>query len=202
MRWGSSGRKHATVLDANNHIWLFLTWGRPFRLLSPLVDSVTDNTTPIQVESGWIFSAVLTKSGDVLVWWPEHGMREQVRSKNAEFDLEGDKRALPTQDRVIPCITWGLHYNPVTLRPLPPLPKLTHTKLADKEDEETRLIRIAGLNSHLVGLTNHGHVLKVLVDDETTAPQSNWEYVKPVFFLAFFRSYSESFSPVANVQRS
>jgi len=158
---------------------MFKSWGRPFRLVSPLVDNSSDEFTPIQVECGWGFTSVLTKTGNVLVWWTEGRILDQITSKNEEWDRQGDKRACATENGLIPCVTWNLESDPVQLQPIPPLPKLVHLGEPVKEDdEETRLIQIAGLEHHIIGLTNQGHVLKIFIDDEDTAPQSNWEYVR------------------------
>ena len=66
----SCGRFHTTAMDSKSDVWTFTSWGQPFRLGSKLVDKSTPDATPIQVKSGWGFSAVLTESGDVLVYWP------------------------------------------------------------------------------------------------------------------------------------
>jgi SCF-associated factor 1 len=157
---------------------MFICWGRPFRLVSPLVDNSSEDSTPIQVECGWAFSAVLTKSGNVLVWRPGGRMYDIIQSRNQEMDLEGDKRAHATEDGIIPCVTWDLEFDPIRLPEIPQLSKLRHIGEDDNNDEETRLVQIAGLDEHLVGLTNHGHVLKITVDDDSPTTQRTWQYVR------------------------
>ena len=162
---------------------MLTNWGRPFRLVSPLVNNTSRDSTPIQVECGWTFTAVLTKSGDVLVWWPAgHGiLHERITSKNDEMDQEGDKKACATEDGVIPCVTWDLEVDPVRLPALPPLPHLTHRGEPEK-DEEPRLVQLAGLDNFILGLTQHGHVLKILVN-ENSAHLGIWEYVSSFHYI-------------------
>ncbi|KAG5637293.1 hypothetical protein H0H81_005088 [Sphagnurus paluster] len=98
---------------------------------------------------------------------------------NTEMDEQGDKKALPLDDDTIPCVTWELAADPVRLPSLPILPDL-HTH-GDDDEKPTQLIEIAGLDGHLIGLTNKGHVLKFgNLDSETTSSQGRWEYL-PAF---------------------
>lgn len=170
----SCGRLHATSLDDKSNIWNFLSFGRPFRLVTPLLDGTTSDSTPVQVESGWSFSSVLTKSGDVYVWWPLHGeMKQLVDARNAAMDVQG-LHAHATSHGTISCAHWELAKDPYRLPELPRLPKLDDT---NAEDIDVHLVKIAALQSHLVGLTNHGHVLKILVQTRDTARLEGWIYV-------------------------
>lgn len=81
-----------TALDATSQVWTFMSWGRPFRLNSPLVDRSSADATPVQVESGWMFSSILTESGDVLVYWPFIGsFKELIDEKMQELDSSDDE---------------------------------------------------------------------------------------------------------------
>lgn len=157
-----------------------LSWGRPFRMSSPLLTDFA----PVQIECGWGFSAVLNKSGDVLVWWPfSEEMTTRIGERNVELDGQGDKRAEVT-DGVIPCVISDLIVNPVKLPGLPPLPELPGTNTS--AGVETRIVQIGGLDLHIVGLTNKGHVLKFgSLGDETTVSQGSWEYVSHLFYQVF-----------------
>ncbi|KIJ65618.1 hypothetical protein HYDPIDRAFT_110746 [Hydnomerulius pinastri MD-312] len=169
----SCGRLHATSLDEHFHIWTFLSFGRPFRLVTSLLDATTSDSTPLHVESGWNFSSVLTKGGDVFVWWPfSDEMRELVASQNAAMDAAGQK-VEATDDGIIPCAHWQLRKDPYKLPELPRLPNL----VSGIEDVDVRLIKIAALENHLVGLTNHGHVLKIVVESSVLATREGWEYL-------------------------
>ena len=64
----SCGPRITMALDVNYTIWIFESWGRPYQIISPLLDCSSLETTPIQIEQGPIFSAALTRSGDVYVW--------------------------------------------------------------------------------------------------------------------------------------
>jgi SCF-associated factor 1 len=131
------------------------------------------------VECGWAFSSVLTKTGDVFVFWPFKGdMLRRIAETNETFDNEGDKKVTITgSEYVIPCVTWDLQMDPVRLPALPPLPEL-HANEVDESDEDVILIQIAALDNNLIGLTNKGHVLKHdnLVD-EASVLRGHWEYV-------------------------
>lgn len=103
-------------------------------------------------------------------------MREAIEQKMREMDSDGDKRAYTTEENIIPCITWDLDIIPTRLPPIPALPDLPNT--GDTKSDPTQLIQIAGLDNHIVGLTNHGHVLKYgSLHDETGVPHGRWEYV-------------------------
>jgi SCF-associated factor 1 len=163
-------------MDARGQVWTFLSWGRPFRLASALLDCGTPETTPRQVECGWAFSSVLTQSGDVFAFWPFAGaMGLAVREQNSSMDQQGDDKHAHVQTTgIIPCVTWDLHMDPTRLPAIPDLPDLESTANID-----TRLIQIAGLDNCLVGLTNRGHVLKYEhLQDETSVSQGRWEYVR------------------------
>lgn len=173
----SCGRLHASSWDSDGQIWTFPSWGRPFRLASYFF---TDpDSKPIQVECGWGFSSVLTHSGDVFVWWPfSGGMAARIQRANTEMDDQGDRKATALPDDSIPCVTWDLNEDPVRLPSIPPLPDLTD---GENEDKSTQLIQIAGLDGHLIGLTDKGHVLKFgCLDSKTTFPRGSWEYL-PAF---------------------
>ena len=180
-----------TALDATSQVWTFTSWGRPFRLDSLLVDKSSPDTTPVQVESGWSFSSILTESGDVLVYWPGSGsFQEVIDEKMEELDSSDDERfKAATQARpaeaepnVVPCHSWALHgADPVRLPPIPAsnLPVLGYAGLSqDILDQETMLVKIAALDNNIIGLTNKGHVLRYgQLYDEEEYLTGRWEYV-------------------------
>ncbi|KAG2157788.1 regulator of chromosome condensation 1/beta-lactamase-inhibitor protein II [Suillus bovinus] len=169
----SCGRLHATTLDDQHHVWTFLSWGRPFRLVTPAFDATTLDSTPALVESGWNFSSVLTKSGDVYVWWPFAApLKDIIAARNIAMDAAADSKAYATEDGVIPCSTWELREEPTKLPPLPPLPELPL-----ESAEPARLIKLAALESRLIGLTNHGHVLSIAVESDVAVRSERWEYL-------------------------
>jgi SCF-associated factor 1 len=66
---------------------------------------------------------------------------------------------------------------PTRLPSIPVLPELTNE--TSTEQKPTQLIQIAGLDNHIVGLTNKGHVLIFdLLDNEMTVPRGTWQYVR------------------------
>jgi SCF-associated factor 1 len=97
-----------------------------------------------------------------------------------EMNLQENK-VNATKEGVIPCVTWDLNFEPTRLPAIPPLPDLLHTG-EQKSTELTQLIQIAAFDNHIVGLTNHGHVLKYgALHAETGAIQGRWDYVCPMF---------------------
>ena len=171
----SCGGINATTLDANSTVWNFRTWGRPYRLVSPLLDCSSPERTPIQIEHVWLFSVILTRSGDVY--------RCQLRwarywEAMAKLDEDESTRAvIPDGEAAIPCHTWEMGIDPVKLPSLPVLPDLPMTGLGEEErGKETKLIKIAACFHSLVGLTNKGHVLK-MNRPSMEAPVWVWIYV-------------------------
>lgn len=170
---------HALALDANSTVWNFRSWGRPFKLVSPSLDCSSPETTPVQIESGWAFSTLLTRSGDVYAWWPFGGtLDSNYRETTMELNKDESTSAfVPDDEKVIPCHAWEMKQDPMKLPVLPDLPDLPATGLSEVESEkETKLIKIAALDNCLVGLTNKGHVLKIdgLTDEESV---QIWHYV-------------------------
>ncbi|KAI0358132.1 RCC1/BLIP-II [Trametes cingulata] len=187
----SCGRLHTTGLDAASQVWTFTSWGRPFRLSSSLLDKSSPETTPVQVESGWTFSAILTESGDVLIYWPYGGTMKNIIDQkteelntieNPQLHIAAKARVSENDPRVIPCYWWVMHgADPVRLPQIPAhtLPELRGTGLArDQLEGETKLIKIAGMDNCIVGLTNKGHVLRYdSLAGEDSYQQGQWEYL-------------------------
>jgi SCF-associated factor 1 len=185
----SCGRMHTMALDSKNQIWTFISWGRPFRLDSPMLDCMSPETTPVQAECGWSFSSILTQSGDVLVFWPSSGEIGRIYyEEDADMDDRGDCNAYGTEDHRIPCVTWSLRADPLRIPPIPKLlPDLESTGMSQEEkSKETTLIKIAAFDNHLIGLTNKGHVLKFgdLSNENSFNRTTRWQYVShPVSVL-------------------
>lgn len=172
------------ALDSIGDIWSFNSWGRPYRLISPVLDRSSEATTTVQVESGWMYCSVLTGTGDVYVWWPfNNPLRSCFLEHMEKMDEEGNQFA-EVSDGVVACATWDLLHNPFRLPDLPNLPELSIAKENEsKLHTRPELIKIAAMDNHLVGLTNNGHVLKFGdLSNETNAARGRWEYVRPSFF--------------------
>lgn len=111
-------------------------------------------------------------------------MRGRIQTANQEMDMQGHKQAQAGDDNVIPCVTWALDLDPVYLPSIPPLPALDNG--CPEEDNPTQLIKIAGLDNCLIGLTNKGHVLKISnLENEHIASRQNWEYVRFICLIIF-----------------
>jgi SCF-associated factor 1 len=151
-----------------------VNWGRPFQL-SSLVSQET-HSLPLQVECGWSYSALLTRDGEVFVWWPSTGGLQAVLSQKFS-ELNSSSKVRSEDGAVIPCATWTADFEPLRLPRLPLLPELTATG-SGKKGPVPRLVKIAGLEGLMIGLTDQGHVLKFdSLHDETMALNGRWEYV-------------------------
>ncbi|KAJ6591576.1 regulator of chromosome condensation 1/beta-lactamase-inhibitor protein II [Mycena vulgaris] len=180
----SCGRFHSSALDSRGRVWTFTSWGRPFTLSSHYL---LRDSKPVQVECGWNFSSLLTKSGEVFVWWPRSGrMLEQIDAKNASMDEEQQFFA-KASDGAIPCAPWDLEADPDRLPPLPALPPLSTT--GDEIVEETKIIKIAAMDGRIIALTNQGHVLLFSgLENETTFSSGRWKYLPNFTELEKIRS--------------
>lgn len=158
-----------------------LRWGRPFRLQSALLDCHSPLTTPVQIESGWMFSSILTGSGDVLFYWPYRGnLQHFIDANDKALNKQGDgNEARASEDGTIPCVTSVIRADPYRLPPIPALPNLPDTGLTQEQlDRETKLIKIAAYDNNLIGLTNKGHVLKFGgLGSRKEYLRSRWEYL-------------------------
>ena len=156
----------ATTFDTNSTVWNLTIQSRPFQLISPFLDCSSPETTPIQAEGSHVASVVLTRSGDVYVWWP-----------HSDIHPGQYEEAIEKMDKDVPCYTLDFHMDPIKAPTLPDLPDLPATGLSEGErKKETKLIKIAALNFHLIGLTNKGHVLRLdgLEDKDSML---TWHYV-------------------------
>ncbi|TDL23958.1 RCC1/BLIP-II [Rickenella mellea] len=180
VRSVSCARLYSIALDSDGNIWNFVSWGRPFRILSSLLDRSSPDSTPMQIECGWTFSVALTESGQVYAWWPFNDpIREQYNSRMEELDTQGGNEARP-KDGAIPCITWDLPCELVRLPNLPRLPALGGVE-GKRAEDEIKLIKIAAMDNHVIGLTNVGHVLKFNhLESATGVAEGRWTYL-PLF---------------------
>ena len=181
----SCGLVHSVALDTNSAVWLFRSWGRPVRLVSPLLDCSSPQTTPIQTECGRSFSAVLTRSGDVYVWWMGIGTFDDLYLQGIR--IHGIRAGLvPDHEGVIPCRTWELKTDLIKLPVLPDLPDLVAIGISGEgHREETRLIKIAACADYLIGLTNKGHALKLDRLSREDNPRI-WQYVSENMSVLMF----------------
>ncbi|PCH35768.1 RCC1/BLIP-II [Wolfiporia cocos MD-104 SS10] len=179
----SCGYAHCVALDISSTVWLFTQWGRPMRLITPELNCASPDVTPVQIESGWTFAAVLTSSGDVVVYWPSsHSMRSAAEvSRRNSHSNRGPIITTETEPNMIPCEVLDINARPVRLPTLPCrcLPDLTGTGLSEElQNAPTKLIKIAGLDGALIGLTNKGHVVRYNgLISEYTYQHDYWEYL-------------------------
>ena len=143
-----------------------MSWGRPYRLVSPSSNCSSPQTTPIQIGSGALSSAVLTctQSGDVHARW----LYESHREIGTRWTHRGYNHK-----------QWGnysLHVLDISRDPvrLPVLPDLPDSPATGPLEEErwgvTKLIKTSTMIRCLIGLMNKGHDLKMddLGDEDLT----------------------------------
>lgn len=175
----SCGRKHAMALDSEGHIWVFRSWGRPFRLVTPLLDNSSPEKKIVQIECTFSFyCCVLTESGDTYVFSPFLGtMANLYYDQMQRMDEAEEMRAKTPGESVIRCDTWDLICDPFLLpHPTTDLPDLRRGHKTAPESDELKIRKIAALSHCLVALTNHGHVLKIAL---VRNHEISWEYVSP-----------------------
>lgn len=130
----------------------------------------TASSKPIQVECGWGFSSALNKCGDVFVWFPFDQRIEQAILANEIANRTNTVHA--TRNKEIPCAVWDLQQDSFKLSALPSLPMPPDFK------DDIKLVKIAGFDNNLIGLTNYGHVLKYdSVINESAVKRGQWTYV-------------------------
>ncbi|EJD07281.1 RCC1/BLIP-II, partial [Fomitiporia mediterranea MF3/22] len=175
----SCGATHMTALSVSNQVWTFLSWGRPFRIITPVLNRTSPESTPIQISCGSESCFVLTASGDIYNWWPFAGViRQQFRETMALMDAEGNQLAQATAEGTIPCMAWGLEYDPQKLPTIPHLPELVHSGKALGNEEDTKVVKLAAMDSVLIALTNKGHVLRLSgLNPMTNVEEMHWEYL-------------------------
>jgi len=139
----------------------------------------------IAVEAGWTFSVALLASGEIYVWWPFNDpLLETLDQKNQELDQDVHNKARANKKREIPCVTFGIDAPLSKLPPLPPLPALRQTG-QETPSVGIQLVQIAGLENSIVGLTNHGHVVKFDgLENDRTISQRQWQYVSTYILSA------------------
>lgn len=169
-------------LTESNRVLVFTNWGTPWYLTSEVISTSSSFSTPLQVECGWSFSAILTKGGEVYVWWPAKGL---YKTLIREHDRQTEERArrgqgINDQDGTVECAVWELNADPYPLRDVDAdLPKLR----PDAPQDHTKITQIAAGDDFLIGLTKGGHVLKVNFfgqDEHFTGPPAGrprWTYV-------------------------
>ncbi|KDQ13797.1 hypothetical protein BOTBODRAFT_33233 [Botryobasidium botryosum FD-172 SS1] len=155
----SCGRALMVALDAQSHVWVFRSWGSPFRL----APSMFGSDRVVQVEAGWEFASILTESGSVYAVWPFDGKLQDLTVVR-EMHIESEENTDDTpkaiaRDNVIPCAHWEADIIPLELPRLPKLPVLSRDESGTAE-AEPRVVKIAAGDQFLVALTNQGHVLK------------------------------------------
>ncbi|KIJ49163.1 hypothetical protein M422DRAFT_161543 [Sphaerobolus stellatus SS14] len=174
------GRAHATALSAKNRVWVFTNWGAPYVLTTELLDPSSDFSTPLQVESGWNYSAVLTRGGDVYLFWPFKGKFQELDKEKYRYFEGAEQSERPHErDGVVDCRPWEIALAPIQA---PHLNIKLPTLREGEKTSDQKIIKIAAGDRFLIGLTDGGHVLWLDLpdDDESFHSQFNrprWEYL-------------------------
>jgi hypothetical protein len=178
-------RGFSFALDTQSHIWIFQSWGRPYKFCSPLLQNPNDPV--VQIAGGWDNGACLTQSGKVFVFWPKSGFHhERCKKKDDELDFvnphPNNLGILNEQERYIQCYPWGMRgVDPLQLPDLP-YADLLPIRPGAPEHFECKLVKIALGGHFIVGLTDGGHVLALDLPNATsyfhpTSCATSWKYV-------------------------
>ncbi|TIB04099.1 hypothetical protein E3P96_01669 [Wallemia ichthyophaga] len=107
----SAGRTHALFLTDNGHVYQSICCALPHRIVHPFLE----NDSIVQIGAGWRHSAILLKSGTIIIFWPHDcslredytvgyraGPRQTVQDvfhgeslSTRPFDFEPDSVTLP-----------------------------------------------------------------------------------------------------------
>ncbi|KAI0343294.1 RCC1/BLIP-II [Trametopsis cervina] len=208
MRTVSCGRLHAAGLTTSSQVINFTSWGRPFLMHSRHFTTSLSSLLPVQVECGWNFTAILTDSGKVFVFWPRPSgisrLGRLVYRRNKDWNEQGVGRGLIEDGPYarVKCHVWTVdaespndsHRNEDgqeipeqgdILVQLPELqeyelPVLTTPASDASSDEHPRIVKIAGLDNELIGLTNKGYVVRfrgLASEEEAQKPGAKWDYL-------------------------
>ncbi|BGP31748.1 hypothetical protein JCM10296v2_003522 [Rhodotorula toruloides] len=143
-----AGRGHVVMLAEDGEVWEMRTFGRVFEVRDEAgrwgaVSEAGDVGRQVaQVEAGWDHSAVLTRDGEVFVWWqPALDVLSQAAAEAGDMSLKS-----PT--------TEGVAF-PLSLDTLkaPPLPSTSRPN-----DHNEKLTLIACGEDFVIGLSNFSNV--------------------------------------------
>ncbi|KZT38145.1 hypothetical protein SISSUDRAFT_782411 [Sistotremastrum suecicum HHB10207 ss-3] len=192
------------ALDSNAQIWTFTSWGRPYRLISPLLpfspssssSSPSSTSTPqtrIACSSTGKFCLALLPTGSLFIWYP-HSSRWSAALEYANCDFE---EQIEERDElrcrasnsisngngdgvgVVNCWTWEMEMDPDVLPDIPvDLPFLRWE--GELGDEGVRLVDVDVGDGFVVGVTNWGHVLLLRVGENGAI--GGWRYVSVIIF--------------------
>ena len=203
----SCGRKHTIALDIDGHLWLIANWAQPVRIRTSQLSSDADDANGIrQIEAGWDSVAVLTRVGDVVVFWPFEGALGEIIRERREDRSAANVGTVA--DGVVHNVPWDLDLIAQNEEQLVTLPDIPHDlpDLLNEDDDHARrdkyetdgdassrvkLVKIAAGADFIVGLTNRGHVLQLDLDaggdraqslkELFSSRQRQWTYVRPSF---------------------
>ncbi|KZT50510.1 RCC1/BLIP-II protein [Calocera cornea HHB12733] len=150
----ASGRSQFSALDSRGSVWTFRSWGRPYRLVSPHLARVE------QIACGWDFSAALTATGEVYIWWPGNGEFARVGD---EHEAAEARPRQPGRERegIIEATGWEMSAEPLEL---PSLGSLEDPR-GQAATEPLKIVQIACGTDFVVALTNANQVLKIDVGE-------------------------------------
>ncbi|QRW03259.1 RCC1/BLIP-II protein [Ceratobasidium sp. AG-Ba] len=195
----SVGRRHSILLDARNDAWIVRSWGRPARLVTPVLDNAHPESSIVQVDAGWDVCAFLTETGEVFVVFPFRGSFDQ-EAKTRMGEDGGEQSEIVPQDGEVRCGCWDIEHHPTRLPALPArLPTLHRSTDATTQDTPPRLVKIAAGDDFIVGLTDGGHVLKLDLPTRNEADlrqaiergNSQWNYLPRFCDVAHVRNESD-----------
>ncbi|KDQ13802.1 hypothetical protein BOTBODRAFT_175227 [Botryobasidium botryosum FD-172 SS1] len=139
----SCGSIWITAIDTFSHVWFIPDWKQAYRIVNPMLEQLSSEAQVAQVESGWRFIAILTRSGELHVVQPRSG----IPNPGQNLELNGS-------------IIWN---TPLRLATMPPLPNLPAINVGEEEALSPKLVKIAASEATIIGLTDQGHVLQLSI---------------------------------------
>lgn len=155
----SGGRCHAVALTRDHRVLEWRAWGTVMEV-QDLPESVTkpppqsDLTSNItQLEAGWSFTAILTHTGEVWVWYSDWSADAFTRTYYRGNAHAARMMADPPGNEHLSI--FPINVRPVQLPPFPASPQ------SDTQDTGAKIIQIAAGEDFLVALTESGTLHRI-----------------------------------------
>lgn len=117
------GRSCAAAVDQEDHIWMIVAWGLPYRFMPPILSGggPDGENRIVDIECGWDHTCCLTNKGDVYIWWPTRGdLLDKYNRKKDEIELSNCRPGVYEANGAIECRTWDVvDSDPILLPSIP-----------------------------------------------------------------------------------
>ncbi|KDQ13803.1 hypothetical protein BOTBODRAFT_175228 [Botryobasidium botryosum FD-172 SS1] len=144
----SIGTSWINAVDSLSQVWFIPDWHQAYRIVDPVLERLSSEALIAQVESGWRFTAILAKSGELHIVYCR---------------LEDFFRRRPSSDCSGNIITTDISLRLATMPPLPALPAIKGGAGGSEEALPPKLVQVATSELIIIGLTDQGHVLQAVM---------------------------------------